>query len=284
MTNHRSLWTSVALSICVLSSANCAIEEDEPVTTGEVGAAGEGFLAQMARIGENGDAVAAYLIHTLENTELTVDGTTRTLMDMIDQGKFMVALGFNGGGIDSYRVFFHYTAEGHVMISRAQHNGAVRYFDSDTGAFTGWIGFTQGGIFDPTLSHPNMDHSFKSLFEESGKELALQPQWNDGSTVGELDIDFHRQLEVDDHNDPDNSDPLTTSSGGGKNNNATYINCWGTPPGLPAYAGPMTVHQGDRALIYDFHGQRDAAGYPEVANVLVGRGFAVATGDVAVPR
>jgi len=284
MTNHRSLWKIAALAICVLPLANCAIEEDEPITTGEVGAAGEGFLAEMARIGENGDAVAAYLIHALENTELTVDGTTRTLMDMIDQGKFMVALGFNGGGIDSYRVFFHYSAEGHVMISRAQHNGAVRYFNSDTGAFTGWIGFTQGGIFDPTLSHPNMDHSFKSLFEESGKDLALQPQWNDGSTVGELDIDFHRQLEVDDHNDPDNSDPLTTSSGGGKNNNATYINCWGTPPGLPGYAGPMTVHQGDRALIYDFHGQRDAAGYPEVANVLVGRGFAVATGDVAVPR
>jgi hypothetical protein len=282
MTNHRSLWSIAALSMSVLSTANCAIEEEQPMLT-EASNEG-GPLAEMARIGDNGDAVAAYMIHSLQNTELSVDGTTRTLWDMIDQGKFLVSLGFNGGGTDSYRVFFHYTAEGHAMISRAQHNGAVRYRNSDTGAFTHWIGFTQGGIFDPTLAHPNMDHAFKSLFEESGKDLCLQPQWNDNSTVGEIDIDFHRQLEVDDHNDPDNSDPLTTSSGGGKNNKAAFINCWGTPPGLPAYSGPMTVHDGDRGLYHDFHGQRDAAGYTEVKDVLVGRGIGVATGGVAVPR
>ncbi|HEX8106164.1 MAG TPA: hypothetical protein VF516_00490, partial [Kofleriaceae bacterium] len=136
----------------------------------------------------------------------------------------------------------------------------------------------------PTLAHPDMDHSFKSLFEESGKDLCLQPQWNDNSTVGEIDIDFHRQLETIDHNRLDNSDPLTTSSGGGKNNNATYIACWGTPRDLPGYSGPMTVSQSDRGPVYDFHGQRDMLGYPEVAHVLAGRGIAVATGDVAVPR
>jgi hypothetical protein len=282
MTNHRSLCSVVALSVCVLSTANCAIEEEAPMLT-EVNAGGES-LAQMARIGENGDAVAAYMIHMLQNTELSVDGATRTLWDMIDQDRFLVSLGFNGGGSDSYRVFFHYTGEGHAMISRAQHNGAVRYRNSDTGAFTHWFGFTQGGIFDPTLPHANMDHSFKSLFEESGKDLALQPQWNDGSTVGEIDIDFHRQIEVDDHNDPDNSDPLTTSSGGGKNNNATYINAWGTPPGLPGYTGPMTIHHGDRGVYYDFHEQREMAGYDELDDVLVGRGIGVATGGVAQPR
>ena len=74
----------------------------------------------------------------------------------------------------------------------------------------------------------------KSLFEESGKDLCLQPQRNDNSTVG--DIDFHRQLETIDHNRLDNSDPLTTSSGGGKNNNATYIACWGTPAAFRATA------------------------------------------------
>ena len=282
MKKHRSLCSIVALSLGVLLTANCAIEEEAPLLTEAENDGGS--LPEMARIGDSGDAVAAYLIHMLQNTELSVDGTTRTLWDMTDQGKFMVALGFNGGGIDSYRVFFHYTAEGHAMISRAQHNGSVRYRNSDTGEFTHSFGFTQGGIFDPTLAHPDMDHAFKSLFEESGKDLALQPQWNDGSTVGEIDIDFHRQLEVDDHNDPDNSDPLTTSSGGGKNNNAAYINAWGTPPGLPAYTGPMTVKNGDRGVYYDFHGQRDAPGYPELADVLVGRGIGVATGDVAVPR
>jgi hypothetical protein len=282
MKKHRSLCSIVALSLGVLSTANCAIDEEAPLL-GEAENEG-GPLAEMARIGDSGDAVAAYLIHMFQNTELSVDGTTRTLWEMTDQGKFMVALGFNGGGIDSYRVFFHYTAEGHAMISRAQHNGSVRYRNSDTGAYTHSFGFTQGGIFDPTLAHPDMDHAFKSLFEESGVDLALQPQWNDGSTVGEIDIDFHRQLEVDDHNDPDNSDPLTTSSGGGKNNNATYINAWGTPPGLPAYTGPMTVQHGDRGVYYDFHGQRDAPGYPELADVLVNRGIGVATGDVAVPR
>jgi len=24
-----------------------------------------------------------------------------------------------------------------------------------------WFGFTQGGIFDPTLAHPDMDHAFR---------------------------------------------------------------------------------------------------------------------------
>jgi hypothetical protein len=46
----------------------------------------------------------------------------------------------------------------------------------------------------------------------------------------------------------------------------------------------MTVHDGDRGLYHDFHGQRDAAGYTEVKDVLVGRGIGVATGGVAVPR
>jgi hypothetical protein len=241
-------------------------------------------LSQMARIGGDGEAVSAYLIHMLQNTEVHVFGTVRTLWEMIDQSKFMVSLGFNGGGTDSYRVFFHYSAEGHWMISNAQFNGHVRYRNADRGSYSPWVGFTQGGIFDPTLAHPNMDHAFKSLFEESGADLCLQPQWNEGSTVGEIDIDFHRQLEVVDHGRPDNSDPLTTCSGGCKNNNATYLAAWGWPGGLPGYRGPMTISHGDRGPIHDFHQQRQLPGYPEVANVLAGRGIAVATGDVAVPR
>jgi hypothetical protein len=129
-----------------------------------------------------------------------------------------------------------------------------------------------------------MDHSYKSLFEESGKGLCIQPQWNDGNTAGELDIDFHRQTEVADHNRPDNSDPLTTSSGGGKNNNAYFIAAWGTPNGMAGYAGPMTVGNSDRGVYYDFHEQRNMGGYREIATILVGRGIGVATGDVAVPR
>jgi hypothetical protein len=241
-------------------------------------------LSQMARIGDNGEAVSAYLIHMLQNTEIHVFGTTRTYWEMIDQSKFMVSLGFNGGGTDSYRVFFHYSAEGHSMISNAQFNGLIRYRNTDTGGFSPWVGFTQGGIFDPTLPHEDMDHAFKSLFEESGKDLCLQPQWNEGSTVGEVDIDFHRQLEVPDHGRPDNSDPLTTCSGGCKNNNAHFLAAWGAPGGLPAYAGPMTVNQSDRGPVHNFHQQRQLPGYDEVADVLVGRGIAVATGGVAVPR
>jgi hypothetical protein len=241
------------------------------------------FLSQMARIGGAGDPVAAYLVHMLKNTEITTLGRTRTLWDMIDRNKFMVALGNNGAGTDSYRVFFHYTGEGHAMISAAQHAGLIRYRNSSTGGVTHFFGFTQGGIFDPTLAHADMDHAYKSLFEESGKDLCLQPQWNDDSTVGEIDIDFHRQAEVIDHARPDNSDPLTTCSGGCKNNNATYRNAWGAPPGLPGYTGPMTVSNGTRGLIYDFHGQRSMPGYPEVAHVLAGRGIGVVTG-VAVPR
>jgi hypothetical protein len=248
------------------------------------GGGDQAVLAQMARIGSNGDPVAAYMIHMFRNTEITVGGTTRTLWDMTDRSKFLVALGNNGAGTDSYRVFFHYTPLGHAMIASAQHSGLIRYRNTDTGRVTHWFGFTQGGIFDPTLAHADMDHAFKSLFEESGKDLCLQPQWNDHSTVGEIDIDFHRQTEVIDHARPDNSDPLTTSSGGGKNNNAFYRAAWGTPPGLPGYTGPMTVTQGSRGLIYDFRGQRSMPGYPEVERVLVGRGIAVATGGVAVPR
>lgn len=256
---------------------------------GDCGGGGGGGdpLSQMARIGGNGEPVAAYLIHMFQNTEFTVGGTTRTLWDMTDRGKMLVALGNNGGGEESYRVIFHYTPEGHSMIAAMQWFGSLRYRSTDTGDVTGWIGFTQGGILDPTRAHPDLDHSFKSLFEESGKDLCLQPQWNDNSTVGEIDIDFHRQLEVSDHNRPDNSDnsdPLTTCSGGCKNNNATYLACWGTPPGLPGYSGPMTVSQSDRGPVYDFHDQRGLPGYPEVAHVLEGRGIAVATGEVAVPR
>lgn len=248
------------------------------------GGSGEQFvLSQMARIGGNGDPVAAYLIHMFKQTEIAVLGRVRTLWDMIDRNKFMVALGNNGAGTDSYRVFFHYTAEGHAMIASAQHSGLIRYRNSSTGGVTHFFGFTQGGIFDPTLAHADMDHAYKSLFEESGKDLCLQPQWNDDSTVGEIDIDFHRQTEVIDHGRPDNSDPLTTSSGGGKNNNATYLNAWGNPPGLPGYAGPMTVSFSDRGPVYNFHDQRNMPGYPEVANVLAGRGIAVVTGT-AVPR
>jgi hypothetical protein len=252
--------------------------------TGVSGGGGEQFvLSQMARIGGNGDPVAAYLIHMFKNTEIHVLGITRTLWDMIDKNKFMVALGNNGAGTDSYRVFFHYTSQGHSMIATAQHQGFIRYRNSSNGSVTHWFGFTQGGIFDPTLAHANMDHAYKSLFEESGKDLCLQPQWNDHSTVGEIDIDFHRQLEVVDHARPDNSDPLTTSSGGGKNNNATFLNAWGAPAGLPGYSGPMTVSNGDRGLIYDFHGQRAMPGFAEVATVLGGRGIGVVTGT-AVPR
>jgi hypothetical protein len=247
------------------------------------GGGGGDPLAVMARIGGDGDRVAAYLIHMFKNTEFNVNGTVRTLWDMTDQGKMLVSLGNNGAGTDSYRVIFHYTPEGHSMIAAAQWFGALRYRNTDTGAVTGWIGFTQGGIFDPTLAHPDMDHAFKSLFEESGKDLCLQPQWNDNSTVGEIDIDFHRQLEVIDHGRPDNSDPLTTCSGGCKNNNATYIAAWGTPPGLPGYSGPMTVIQGSRGPIHDFHEQRNMPGFPEVANVLGGRGIGVVTGN-AIPR
>jgi len=237
----------------------------------------------LGELGSSGDPVAAYLIHMFKNTEFWVNGTTRSLWDMTDKSKMLVALGNNGGGEDSYRVIFHYTAEGHSMIASAQFSGALRYRNGDNGSRTGWIGFTQGGPFDPTLPHPNMDHSFKSLFEESGKDLCLQPQWNDNSTVGEIDIDFHRQLEVIDHNRPDNSDPLTTCSGGCKNNNATYIACWGTPPALPGYSGPMTISQVRGGPVYDFHEQRNMPGYPEVANVLIGRNISVVTG-VAVPR
>jgi len=241
-------------------------------------------LSQMARIGGDGEAVSAYLIHMLQNTEVEVLGNVRTLWDMIDQTKFMVSLGFNGGGTDSYRVFFHYSAEGHGMIANAQFNGHIRYRNADNGSFSPTIGFTQGGPFDPTLAHPNMDHAFKSLFEESGRDLCLQPQWNEGSTVGEIDIDFHRQTEVSDHGRPDNSDPLTTCSGGCKNNNAAFIGAWGSPGGLPGYAGPMTVSDSGRGLVYDFHQQRQLPGYDDVATVLAGRGIGVATGDVAVPR
>jgi hypothetical protein len=202
---------------------------------GDCGGAGGGGvldpLAGMARIGGDGERVAEYLIHMCKNTEFDVNGTVRTLWDMTDQSKMLVSLGNNGGGTDSYRVIFHYTPEGHSMIASAQFFGALRYRNTDTGAVTGWIGFTQGGIFDPTLAQPDIDHSFKSLFEESGKDLCLQLQWNDNSTVGEIDIDFHRQLEVIAHGRPDNSDPLTTCSGRCKNNNATYIAAWGTPRG-----------------------------------------------------
>lgn len=241
-------------------------------------------LSQMARIGGDGEAVSAYLIHMLQNTEVHVFGTERTLWDMIDQSKFMVSLGSNGGGTDSYRVFFHYSAEGHWMIANAQFNGFIRYRNTNDGSYSAWVGFTQGGIFDPTLAHRDMDHAFKSLFEESGRDLCLQPQWNEGSTVGEIDIDFHRQAEVIDHGRPDNSDPLTTCSGGCKNNNATFIGAWGSPGGLPGYAGPMTVSHTDRGPVYNFHQQRQLPGYPEVAHVLAGRGIGVATGGVAVPR
>jgi hypothetical protein len=46
----------------------------------------------------------------------------------------------------------------------------------------------------------------------------------------------------------------------------------------------MTVSFSDRGPVYNFHQQRQLPGYPEVANILAGRGIAVATGDVAVPR
>ncbi|MEO8702978.1 MAG: hypothetical protein ABI867_23230 [Kofleriaceae bacterium] len=241
-------------------------------------------LSQMARIGGDGEAVSAYLIHALQNTEIYVFGVQRSFWDMIDQSRFYVSLGFNGGGTDSYRVFFHYTNEGHWMISQAQDNGIIRYRNSNDGSYSPWVGFTQGGLFEPTPAHPNMDHSYKSLFEESGKDLCIQPQWNDGSTVGELDIDFHRQSELIDHLRPDNSDPLTTSSGGGKNNNWTYVNTWGWPGGLPGYAGPVEIKNFRGGVYYDFHQQRGMSGYAEVANVLVGRGIGIATGEVAVPR
>ncbi|MEJ7601363.1 MAG: hypothetical protein WKG01_25890 [Kofleriaceae bacterium] len=240
-------------------------------------------LAEMARIGGDGDQVAAYLIHMFVNTEISVYGVQRTLWDMVDKSKFMVVLGGNGAGLDSYRVIYHYTGEGHWMISQAQQAGGIRYRNADSGASTGWFGFTQGGPFDPTLAHPNMDHAYKSLFEESGKDLCLQPQWNDGSTVGEIDIDFHRQWEVEDHGRPDNSDPITMCSGGCKNNNAYYRAAWGSPGGLPGYAGPMIVRQTDRGPVLDFGQQRFMPGFQEVATVLGGRGIGVITGE-AVPR
>ena len=251
---------------------------------GDVGPwTGGGGLEVMPRIGNAGDAVTAYYVHALQNTEISVGGTTRTFWDMIDHSKFKIGLGSNGGGTDSFRVFFHYTGEGHALISLAQHHGSIRYRNSNDGSYTGWFGFTQGGIFDPTANHPDMDHSYKSLFEESGKGLCIQPQWNDNSTVGELDIDFHRQAEVADHNRPDNSDPLTTCSGGCKNNNAYFHAAWGNPGGLPGYAGQMTVSEGRGGLIYNFHSQRNMSGFQEVARVLGGRGIGVVTGQ-AVPR
>ncbi|MBA3501465.1 MAG: hypothetical protein M4D80_23960 [Myxococcota bacterium] len=244
---------------------------------------GGGGLEVMPRIGGAGDPVTAYYVHALQNTEITVGGVTRTFWDMIDHGKFKVGLGTNGGGTDSFRLFFHYTGEGHWMIANAQHHGWVRYRNSNDGSYTHWFGFTQGGIFDPTANHPDMDHSYKSLFEESGKGLCIQPQWNDGSTVGELDIDFHRQAEVIDHNRPDNSDPLTTCSGGCKNNNAYFHAAWGNPGGLPGYAGPMTVSEYRGGPVYNFHSQRNMSGFMELARVLGGRGIGVVTGQ-AVPR
>lgn len=243
-----------------------------------------GGLEVMPRIGANADWVTAYYLHALQNTEISVGGVTRTFWDMIDHGKFKVGLGNNGGGTDSFRVFFHYTGEGHWMIANAQHHGWVRFRNANDGSYSPWVGFTQGGPFDPTANHPNMDHSYKSLFEESGKGLCIQPQWNDGNTAGELDIDFHRQLEVADHNRPDNSDPLTTCSGGCKNNNAYFINAWGSPGGLPGYIGPLTVSY-PRGPVYDFHEQRNMAGYSPIGDVILpGRGIGVATGNVAVPR
>jgi len=241
-------------------------------------------LAQMPRIGWNGDPVAAYYIHMLMNTEITVFGRTRTYWDMIDKSKFLVTLGDNGGaGTRSFRVFFHYTDEGHWMISLAQFNGAIRYRNSDTGAYTNWFGFTDGGPFDITFHHANMDHAFKSLFEESGKDLCLQPQWNDNSTVGEVDIDFHRQLEVEDHGRADNSDPLTTCSGGCKNNNWYFRNAWGTPGGLPGFSGTMFWRDTSRGPVLDLGAQRDMPGFGELAVVLAGRDISVVTGT-AVPR
>jgi hypothetical protein len=244
---------------------------------------GGGGLEVMPRIGGSGDAVAAYYAHALQNTEIYVGGTVRTFSDMIDHGTFKVVLGNNGGGTDSFRVFFHYTPEGHWMIANAQFNGWIRYRNSDDGSYTNWFRFTQGGVFDPTAAHPNMDHSYKSLFEESGKGLCIQPQWNDGSTVGEIDIDFHRQTEVIDHLRPDNSDPLTTCSGGCKNNNAYFRAAWGSPGGLPGYAGPMTVSTYRGGPLYDFHTQRNMGGFQQLATVLGGRGIAVVTGT-SVPR
>ena len=241
-------------------------------------------LAQMPRIGGNGDAVGAYYIHMLMNTEITVFGVTRSYWDMIDKSQFLVTLGDNGGaGTRSFRVFFHYTAEGHWMIAYAQDYGSIRYRNTDTGAYTDWFGFTNGGLFDPTLHHANMDHAYKSLFEESGKDLCIQPQWNEGSTVGEVDIDFHRQWEVADHGRADNSDPLTTCSGGCKNNNWYFRNAWGTPGGLPGFSGEMSWRQTSRGPVLDLGAQRDMPGFRDLAIVLAGRDISVITGT-AVPR
>jgi hypothetical protein len=245
-----------------------------------------GGLEVMPRIGDDAnyaDWVTAYYVHALQNTEIWVAGVHRTFWDMIDHGKFKVGLGYNGDGLNSFRVFFHYTPEGHWMIAHAQHHGWVRFRNSDNGSYTHWFGFTQGGIFDPTANHPGFDHSYKSLFVESGKALCIQPQWNNWNTAGELDIDFHRQLEVFDHLRADNSDPLTTCSGGCKNNNAHFIAAWGSPAGMPHYIGPMTVSHSQRGPVYNFHEQRNMAGYPELADVLAGRGIGVVTG-YAVPR
>lgn len=250
-------------------------------TCGDAPWTGGSGLEVMPRLGGSADGVTQYLIHALQHTEISINNKTVRFWDLIDHSKFKVGLGLNGAGLNSYRVIFNYTPEGRSFVQDAQWFGSIRFHNFSDNTNTKWFGFTQGGPLDPTAAHPGMDHSYKSQFEESGKGLCIQPQWSDSSYVGELDIDFHRQAEVIDHNRIDNSDPLTRSSGGGKDNLAYFHSAWGVPGGLPPFRGPLTVSSRG---VYDFGNQRNMPGYQEVVRVLLTRGFGIATGDVAVPR